>query len=90
MRGVTKLKGLAFLLGIIVILVLTVAVGSQNDAVVSVNYLIARADITVASLIAISLGLGVIVGVLAVLSSWLTLRVKLIRANAKISRLQKE
>ena len=45
---------------------------------------------TVATLIAIALGLGVVVGVLAILSSWLTLRVKLMRAQAKLNKLQKE
>ncbi|WP_296045911.1 lipopolysaccharide assembly protein LapA domain-containing protein [uncultured Alteromonas sp.] len=84
------MKGLAFLLCIIAILVLAIAVGSQNDAVISVNYLIAKANMTVATLIAIALGLGVVVGVLAILSSWLTLRVKLMRAQAKLNKLQKE
>ena len=84
------MKGLASLLCIIVILALALAVGSQNDAVITVNYLIARAEITIATLIAVSLAIGVLVGVLAVLSSWLTLRVKLVRANTKLARLQKE
>ncbi|NVK57941.1 MAG: LapA family protein [Alteromonadaceae bacterium] len=69
---------------------MAIAVGSQNDAVISVNYLIAKADMTIATLIAIALGLGVIVGVLAILSSWLTLRVKLLRVQAKLKKLQKE
>ncbi|MCP3429851.1 lipopolysaccharide assembly protein LapA domain-containing protein, partial [Opacimonas viscosa] len=64
------MKGLVFFLCIIVLLVLAVAVGSQNDAVISVNYLIAKTEMTIASLIAIAVGLGVVVGVLAVLSSW--------------------
>ncbi|MDC8831146.1 LapA family protein [Alteromonas gilva] len=84
------MKGLAFLLCIIIILVVAIAVGSQNDAVISVNYLIAKADMTIATLIAIALGLGVVVGVLAILSSWLTLRVKLVRVQAKLKKLQKE
>ena len=48
-----------FFLCIIVLLVLAVAVGSQNDAVISVNYLIAKTEMTIASLIAIAVGLGV-------------------------------
>ena len=84
------MKGLVFFLCIIVLLVLAVAVGSQNDAVISVNYLIAKTEMTIASLIAIAVGVGVVVGVLAVLSSWLTLRVRVIRLQAKLNRLQKE
>lgn len=84
------MKGLVFFICIVVLLVLAVAVGSQNDAVIPVNYLIARAEMTIATLIAIAVALGVIVGVLAVLSSWLTLRVKVIRLQAKLNRLQKE
>ena len=84
------MKSLAFLLCIIAILVVAIAVGSQNDTVISVNYLIAKAEMTVATLIAIALGLGVIVGVLTILGSWLTLRVKLIRVQAKLNKLQKE
>ncbi len=84
------MKGLVFFICIVVLLVLAVAVGSQNDAVIPVNYLIAKAEMTIATLIAIAVALGVIVGVLAVLSSWLTLRVKVIRLQAKLNRLQKE
>ncbi|MFS1704586.1 DUF1049 domain-containing protein [Aestuariibacter sp. GS-14] len=84
------MKGLVFFVCIVILLVLAVAIGSQNNAVISVNYLIAKSEITIATLIAVAVAVGVVVGVLAVLSSWLALRVKLIRLQTKLNRLQKE
>lgn len=65
-------------------------VGSQNDTVVSVNYLIAKSDIRLSTLIAITLGLGAVIGCLIMMTSWLALRVKVISLNAKLKKLSKE
>ena len=69
-----KLKTLAFLIGILVVLIFAGFVGSQNGHLVLVNYLIAEAEIRVSVLMAISLILGV-VGTLIALS-WYFLRLK--------------
>lgn len=84
------MKGIISVLVIIVLLALVFAVGSQNDAVVSVNYLIARADLRLSTLIAISVSLGILIGLIIMLVSWLSLRVRLVALRAKVRRLTKD
>ena len=83
------MKTILFVVIIFILLAIAVAVGSQNDAYVSVNYLIAKADIRLATLIAICIGIGIVIGVLIMLTSWLNLRVKLILAKTKLNKLTK-
>lgn len=84
------LKGILFIIVILVLLAVAFAIGSQNDAVISVNYLIARADLRVSTLIGITLSVGVFIGVLIMMASWLSLRVQLLAARSKIRKLTKE
>lgn len=84
------MKGILTILVILVLLTFAFVIGTQNDALISVNYLIAQAEIRISTLIAISLTLGVIVGVLIMSASWLRLRVQLLSANSKINSLKKE
>lgn len=84
------MKRLFSLILIVLILGFAMLVGSQNDTVVSVNYLIAKSDIRLSTLIAITLGLGAVIGCLIMMTSWLALRVKVISLNAKLKKLSKE
>lgn len=84
------MKGILTILVILVLLTFAFVIGTQNDALISVNYLIAQAEIRISTLIAISLTLGVIVGLLIMSASWLRLRVQLLSANSKINSLKKE
>ncbi|QJR79348.1 DUF1049 domain-containing protein [Alteromonas pelagimontana] len=84
------MKGIISLLIIVFLLAMAFAIGSQNEAFVSVNYLIAQAEIRVSTLIAVSLSIGVIIGVLIMLVSWLSLRVQLVAARAKLRKATKE
>lgn len=84
------MKGILFIIVVLVLLALAFAIGSQNDALISVNYLIARAEVRVSTLIAVTLSVGVVIGVLIMMTSWLTLRVKLIATRNKLRKLNKE
>ncbi|MEW9796958.1 LapA family protein [Alteromonas sp. CYL-A6] len=84
------MKGIISVLVIVFLLALAFAVGSQNDAMVSVNYLIAQAEMRLSTLIGITLTLGVLIGVLIMLVSWLSLRVKVVTLRAKVRRLTKD
>ncbi|WP_414830788.1 LapA family protein [Alteromonas sp. H39] len=84
------MKGILFIIVVLVLLSLAFAIGSQNDALISVNYLIARAEIRVSTLIAATLSVGVIIGVLIMMASWLSLRVKLIASRSKLRKLNKD
>lgn len=87
---VFALKGIVSLLVVIVLLALAFAIGSQNEAVITVNYLIAQADIRLSTLIAIAVSIGIIVGLLIMLVSWLGLRMQLLAARSRIKKLTKE
>lgn len=84
------MKGIVSLLVVIVLLALAFAIGSQNEAVITVNYLIAQADIRLSTLIAIAVSIGIIVGLLIMLVSWLGLRMQLLAARSRIKKLTKE
>ncbi len=84
------MKGILFIIVVLVLLALAFAIGSQNDALISVNYLIARAEVRVSTLIAITLSVGVIIGILIMMASWLSLRVKLIASRSKLRKLNKD
>ncbi len=84
------MRGILSVLVIVVLLALAFAIGSQNEAVVSVNYLIAQADTRISTLIAIALSVGVLIGVLVMLGAWLSLRLKVVALRAKVRRLTKE
>ena len=84
------MKGIVSLLLVIVLLALAFAIGSQNEAVITVNYLIAQADIRLSTLIAIAVSIGIIVGLLIMLVSWLGLRMQLLAARSRIRKLTKE
>lgn len=84
------LKGIVTLLVIVFLLVLAFAIGSQNDASVTVNYLIAQAEIRMSTLIAVTLCIGIIIGLLIMLLSWLSLRVQLVATRSCLRKAIKE
>ncbi|WP_018981828.1 LapA family protein [Salinimonas chungwhensis] len=84
------LKGIISLLIIVFLLVMAFAIGSQNEAIISVNYLIAKAQIRISTLIAISLAIGVIIGFLIMLTSWLTVRVQLTSTRSRLKKALKD
>nr|WP_026294439.1 lipopolysaccharide assembly protein LapA domain-containing protein [Salinimonas chungwhensis] len=84
------MKGIISLLIIVFLLVMAFAIGSQNEAIISVNYLIAKAQIRISTLIAISLAIGVIIGFLIMLTSWLTVRVQLTSTRSRLKKALKD
>jgi putative membrane protein len=84
------LKGILTFLFILVLLTFAFVVGALNETHVTVNYLIAQANIRMSTLIAITLAIGVVIGILVMLISWLRLRVQLMAAQSKIQRLEQQ
>jgi len=82
------LKGILSFLVILVLLTIAFVIGSQNEALITVNYLIAQANLRVSTLIAITLSIGVAIGVLIMLVSWLRLRVQLLTTQSKLQSLE--
>ncbi len=84
------MKGIFSLIIIVVLLVLAFAVGSQNEAVITVNYLVAQAELRVSTLIAIAVTIGVIIGFLMMLTSWLALRIQLTTTRSRLKKALKD
>ena len=78
------MKGLLSVILIVFILFVALAIGSQNDSEITVNYIIAQSDIKISTFIAITLGLGIIVGVLLVMPAFLHAKVKLALLKQKV------
>jgi len=84
------LKGILTILVILVLLTLAFVIGTQNETQITVNYLVAQASIRLSTLIAITLTLGVIIGLLIMSASWLRIRMQLVAARSKINSLKKD
>ncbi len=84
------MRVIGLVLVILFLVLLASAIGTQNDQVVTVNYLIAQANLSLSTIIAISLVIGVAIGILLMSVSWLSLRVKLLAARTKLEKLSKD
>ncbi|WP_100641287.1 LapA family protein [Alteromonas facilis] len=84
------MRGLVYFLSVIALLCIFVLVGAQNSQVVTVNFLIAQATLKLSTLMAIVMTIGVAIGLIILMASWLTLRVKLGLAKQKLKKLQNE
>ncbi|WP_026374964.1 lipopolysaccharide assembly protein LapA domain-containing protein [Aestuariibacter salexigens] len=82
------MKGLVVVVFVLVILLSAIVIGSQNDGLVTVNYLIAKTQLRISTFMAIMFALGVAVSVAVVSLSWLTLTVKIKRLQQKLRKLQ--
>ncbi|WP_127959303.1 LapA family protein [Serratia microhaemolytica] len=78
---------LLFLL-VLMIFVIAITLGSNNDQVVTFNYLIAQGDYRVSTLLAILFGCGFVLGWLICGLFYLRTRIALGRAKRKIKRLE--
>lgn len=72
----------------IVILIISVTLGAHNEQVVTFNFLIAKGDYALSTLLAILFGGGFILGWLISGLFYLRLRLRLGRAERQIKRLQ--
>lgn len=74
----------------VVILVISVTLGAHNEQVVTFNFLIAKGDYALSTLLAVLFGGGFILGWLVTGVFYLRLRLRLGRAMRQIKRLQNE
>ncbi|GKX54516.1 putative lipopolysaccharide assembly protein A [Leminorella grimontii] len=74
----------------VVILVIAVTLGAHNEQVVTFNFLIAKGDYALSTLLAVLFGGGFILGWLVTGIFYLRLRLRLGRAMRQIKRLQNE
>lgn len=84
------MKSIISFIVILFLLVVALVVGSQNDAVITVNYVLAQADLRISTLIAIVLGMGIVIGLLVLSAAFLGMRVQVASLKSKLKTLTKD
>lgn len=84
------MKGLFTFLVLIIVLVIAIIIGSRNQELVTINYLIAQSELRVSTLMAIILSFGIVIGMLTMFGSWLKLSWKVKSLKNQVKRLSKE
>ncbi len=84
------MKGLLTFLLLVLVLVFAIVVGSRNQDVITINYLIAQSEMRESTLMAITLGAGVVIGMLTMFFNWLKLSWQVSSLKSQVKRLQKE
>ena len=85
-------KVLLFILVVLVLAIVVIAMtlGSNNDQVITFNYLIAQGEYRISILLATLFGVGFVLGWIVSGVFYLRVRLSLVRANRKIKRLESE
>jgi lipopolysaccharide assembly protein A len=83
-------KGLFTFLVLIIVLVIAIIIGSRNQELVTINYLIAQSELRESTLMAIILSLGIVIGMLTMFGSWLKLSWQVKSLKNQVKRLSKE
>ena len=84
------MKGLFTFLVLIIVLVIATIIGSRNQELITINYLIAQSELRESTLMAIILSLGVVIGMLTMFGSWLKLSWQVKSLKNQVKRLSKE
>lgn len=84
------MKGLLTFLLLVLVLVFAIVVGSRNQDVITINYLIAQSEMRESTLMAITLGAGVVIGMMTMFFNWLKLSWQVSSLKSQVKRLQKE
>ena len=84
------MKGLLTFLLLVLVLVFAIVLGSRNQDVITINYLIAQSEMRESTLMAITLGAGVVIGMLTMFFNWLKLSWQVSSLKSQVKRLQKE
>ena len=84
------MKGLIVFLLVVLLLCVSVVIGSQNDQLVTVNYLIAQSTLRLSTLLAIAVAIGFLIGLLCIVISWLSMRLQLGLVKQKLKKMRSE
>ena len=84
------MKGLLTFLVLIIVLVIAIIIGSRNQELVTINYLIAQSELRESTLMAIVLSLGVVIGMMTMFGSWLKLTWQVKSLRNQVKRLSTE
>lgn len=84
------MRGLILFVLLALLLCVFIVIGAQNDASVTVNFLIAQATLPLSTLMAIVMSIGVLIGLAILGSSWFALRVRFGLLQQKLKKYQSE
>ncbi|MEY8709329.1 hypothetical protein A9B99_01265 [Mangrovibacter phragmitis] len=84
------MKYILIFLVVLVIFVISITLGAQNDQQVTFNFLIAQGEYRISTLMASLFGLGFIIGWVICGLFWLKTRLSLGRAQRRIKRLEQQ
>ncbi|MFQ3249752.1 MAG: putative membrane protein [Glaciecola sp.] len=84
------MKGIIVFVIIILLLMVSIVIGSQNTQMITVNYLIAKAELRVSTFMVITIGLGFLLGFLIMLLRFLGLKMQNKLLQRRLKKLSKE
>lgn len=84
------MKGIVLFVVVLVIILLAIVIGSQNSQFITVNYLLAKAELRLSTFMAINLAIGLILGVMIILFKYLSARMHNKILMRRIKKLSKE
>jgi putative membrane protein len=84
------MKGILVFVIIVVLFMLAIVIGSQNTQVISVNYIIAQAEMRVSTFMVITIGLGVVIGFLVMFTRFFALKLQLKLVQRRLKKISKD
>lgn len=84
------MKGIIIFVTIIFLLMVSIVIGSQNTQMITVNYLIAKAELRVSTFMVITIALGFTIGFLMMLLRFLGLKMQNKILQRRLKKLSKE
>ncbi|WP_416308408.1 LapA family protein [Neptunicella sp. SCSIO 80796] len=84
------MKTLISVLVIVMVLLVAIAVGAQNEQLVSVNYIIAATQMHLSTVIALCIFIGIVICLILCLGYILRLKWKVTRLHKQLARLNKQ
>ncbi|AEP29895.1 LapA family protein [Brumicola nitratireducens] len=84
------MKAIIVFVVIILLLMISIVIGSQNTQMITVNYVIAKAELRVSTFMVITIAIGFLIGFLMMLLRFLGLKVQNKLLQRRLKKLSKD
>lgn len=84
------MKAIIVFVVIILLLMISIVIGSQNTQMITVNYVIAKAELRVSTFMVITIAIGFLIGLLMMLLRFLGLKVQNKLLQRRLKKLSKD
>jgi putative membrane protein len=85
-----SMKGIIVVVVIIMLLMISIVIGSQNTQMITVNYLVAKAELRVSTFMVITIALGFLIGFLMMVLRFLGLKMQNTLLQRRLKKLSKD